>query len=86
MNVFPGQLFSRHSTFIFGDVMFMWTSSTNSSMYNVSISKDTTQGPWTRVYNTQYTVWDALLHDNISINVKLPESNIEYILELKGKV
>lgn len=58
----------------------------NSSMYSVSISKDTIPGPWTRVYDTQYTVRDALLYDNISINVRLPESNVDSIFTFKGKV
>lgn len=76
MNIFSGQHFSRHrvdilSKFLFGDMTFMWTSSTNTLMYNVSISKDTTPGPWSRVYNTQYTVRNALLFKNITINVKL---------------
>uniref|UniRef100_A0A8W8MRY2 Ig-like domain-containing protein n=1 Tax=Magallana gigas TaxID=29159 RepID=A0A8W8MRY2_MAGGI len=55
----------------------------NSSMYSVSISKDTIPGPWTRVYDTQYTVRDALLYDNISINVRLPESNVDSIFTFK---
>uniref|UniRef100_A0A8W8MZ96 Ig-like domain-containing protein n=1 Tax=Magallana gigas TaxID=29159 RepID=A0A8W8MZ96_MAGGI len=83
-----GQLFSRHrvdfsSKFLFGDVTFMWTSTMNSSMYSVSISKDTIPGLWTRVYDTQYTVRDALLYDNISINVRLPESNVDNIFTFK---
>lgn len=55
-------------------------------MYNVTIIKDTTPGPWKRVYNTHYTVRDALLYDNININVRLPESNIDNIFTFKGKV
>lgn len=38
-------------------------------MYNVSISKDSVSGPWTRMYDTQYTVRDALLYDIICINL-----------------
>lgn len=69
-----GQLFSRHrvdfwSKFRFGDVTFTWTLPANSSMCNVSITKDTIPGPWTRVYDTQYTVRDALLYDIICINL-----------------
>lgn len=64
----------------------MWTSLTNSLWYNVLINKDTTPDPWTRVYDTQYTVRDALLYDNISINVRLPESNVDNIFTFKGKV
>ncbi|XP_065931252.1 uncharacterized protein [Magallana gigas] len=83
-----GQLFSRHrvdfsSKFLFGDVTFMWTSTMNSSMYSVSIRKDAIPGLWTRVYDTQYTVRDALLYDNISINVRLPESNVDNIFTFK---
>lgn len=58
----------------------------NSSMYSVSIRKDAIPGLWTRVYDTQYTVRDALLYDNISINVRLPESNVDNIFTFKGKV
>lgn len=89
INVFSGQHFSSNVYIsirsISGDVTSKWTSSTNSSMYNVSISKDMIPDPWKRVYNTQYTVRDALLYDNISIIVRLLEYNIDNILEFKGK-
>lgn len=79
VNIFSGHLFSRHrvdifTKFLFGDMTFMWTSSTNTLMYNVSISRDTTPGPWTRVYDTQYTARDAFSYNNISINVRLPSN------------
>lgn len=74
MNIFSGKLYLRYpvdilSKLIFGDVTFKWISLTNSSMYSVSISKDSVSGPLTRVYDTQYTVRDALLYDIICINL-----------------
>lgn len=74
MNIVSGKLFLRYrvdilSKLIFSDVTFKWTSLTNSSTYSVSVSKDTSPGPWTHVFNIKYTVRDALLYDIICINL-----------------
>eukprot|EP00105_Crassostrea_gigas_P018957 XP_011437252.1 PREDICTED: uncharacterized protein LOC105335170 isoform X2 [Crassostrea gigas] len=57
-----------------GNVIFTWTPSNYSSHF-ILITRDTTRDKiWTRVTDTQYTVRDVLLYDNITINVRTPGS------------
>nr|XP_034322741.1 uncharacterized protein LOC109617562 isoform X2 [Crassostrea gigas] len=57
-----------------GNVIFTWTPSNHSSHF-ILITRDTTRDKiWTRVTDTQYTVRDVLLYDNITINVRTPGS------------
>lgn len=57
-----------------GNVVFRWTPSSNSSNYYVFITRDRSTDARTHVYDTQYTVKDAILYDSITINVRTPES------------
>uniref|UniRef100_K1QI22 Ig-like domain-containing protein n=1 Tax=Magallana gigas TaxID=29159 RepID=K1QI22_MAGGI len=57
-----------------GNVVFRWTPSSNSSNYYVFITRDRITDARTHVYDTQYTVKDAILYDSITINVRTPES------------
>uniref|UniRef100_A0A8W8P3Z9 Uncharacterized protein n=1 Tax=Magallana gigas TaxID=29159 RepID=A0A8W8P3Z9_MAGGI len=73
-----------------GNVIFTWRPSYSSSYY-VLITRDTTRDRiWTRVTDTQYTVRDVLLYDNITINVRTPGSatdNMTYnVFKIKTKV
>ncbi|XP_078330712.1 uncharacterized protein LOC111112896 [Crassostrea virginica] len=63
--------------FMDGDVQFVWNGDPSQS-YNVKITRDDkAHYPWFRVTGTQYTVEDALLYDSISINVRVPDEEID---------
>lgn len=68
-----GQNLYLSTKFMYGNVIFAWTTS-NYSFYDVQLTRDTTKDPWTRVSDTQYTVRDVLLYDSITINVRTPGS------------
>ncbi|XP_052710525.1 uncharacterized protein LOC128184925 [Crassostrea angulata] len=69
-----GQILHISTLFMSGNVVFRWTPSSNSSNYYVFITRDRSTDARTRVYDTQYTVKDAILYDSITINVRTPES------------
>nr|XP_022306473.1 uncharacterized protein LOC111112896 [Crassostrea virginica] len=63
--------------FMDGDVQFVWNGDPSQS-YNVKLTRDDkAHYPWFRVTGTQYTVEDALLYDSISINVRVPDEEID---------
>ena len=67
-----------------GDVQFVWNGDPSQS-YNVKITRDDkAHYPWFRVTGTQYTVEDALLYDSISINVRVPDEEIDNKITYKG--
>ncbi|XP_065931361.1 uncharacterized protein [Magallana gigas] len=68
-----GQNLQLSAKFMSGNVIFKWISS-NYSSYDVELFRDTKRDAWTRVNDTQYTVKDALMYDNITINVRTPGS------------
>ncbi|XP_052710539.1 hemicentin-1-like [Crassostrea angulata] len=69
-----GQILYISTLFMSGNVVFRWTPSSNSSNYYVFITRDRITDARTHVYDTQYTVKDAILYDSITINVRTPES------------
>eukprot|EP00105_Crassostrea_gigas_P018388 XP_011436498.1 PREDICTED: uncharacterized protein LOC105334657 isoform X2 [Crassostrea gigas] len=69
-----GQILHISTLFMSGNVVFRWTPSSNSSNYYVFITRDRITDARTHVYDTQYTVKDAILYDSITINVRTPES------------
>lgn len=90
-----GQNLYLSTKFMYGNVIFVWTTS-NYSYYDVQLNRDTTKDPWTRVSDTQFTVRDALFYDSITINVRTPGSvvdnketyngTISFFLQLSYKV
>lgn len=83
--MFVGQKVQITTKFMAGNVIFTWNS-TNYSLYDVLITRDTARDAWTRVIDTQYIVRDVLLYNNITINVRTPRSTTDNILKYNGTI
>lgn len=86
MFCFSGQILRISTLFRSGNVVFRWTPSSNSSYYYVFITRDRITDARTHVYDSQYTVKDAILYDSITINVRTPESLADNVVTYNGLI
>lgn len=78
MVCFVAQSHTISTKFMSGNVIFTWPSPGNSSLYDVYITRDTTEGPVDRVTDSQYIVEDAMLYNSIGIRMfYLKQNNLE---------
>lgn len=69
-----------------GNVIFTWTPS-NYTHYDVLITRDKTSDTnWPRVTDSQYTVSNVLMYNNITIRVRTPRSGVDNKMTYNGTI